>query len=322
MMSLNSLNQAWESQPKAFTRLYKIGPFTISFSSTNAPLGEMLTRAFEHLPKGSSPPNLSIRLWADHKLPTLDWTSILSNGYRGYATPPTYWHYFETLGALSAIDVSENIAYYAIRNLDTLPWWVYGSPLQVILHVWLREKGMQLTHSASIGNKKKALLLTGKGGSGKSVAVLACLKEGLSMLGEDYVLLSQDRVYSIYQTAKWKPHTRVLFPSYEKYISNPDKADSEKALIYYKDLFASQIELSSPIKAIVSLKIGKSLNLQKSNYETVLQSLLLTTIYQLPHPAADTTSILENCIKPLDHYHLTLGPDLSANTAILKGLLS
>jgi len=211
-------------------------------------------------------------------------------------------------------------AYFAVRDLDALPWWVSGSPLQTILHVWMREKEMQLTHCAAITNKKSGILLAGKGGSGKSTTLLSCLQEGFDILGEDYVLLGQERAHSVYQTAKWTPQTRKIFPSYESYIANPDVADREKALVYYKDIFPSQIALSSPIHAIVSLRIGSSPHLEEGTIQNSLQSLLLSTAMQLPHPDPRTNSLLCSFAKPLAHYRLTLGPDLKANVALLRGL--
>lgn len=320
MISFVPLNHAWETLSETFISSYKIGPFTIRISSTSVLLGERLTRAFAHLPIGDGIPDLKIRIWSGPRLPYLDWNRIQSNGYRGYKEGPFYFHNFEMIGTLSAVDVEKGIAYYAIRDPDLLPWWVNGSPLQTILHVWFREKGIQLTHAASISYGKHALLLTGKGGSGKSTTVLSCLREGLNTLGEDYVLLGKSCAYSAYQTAKWKPHTRTLFPFYEPFIANPASADREKALLYYQDLFPLQLALSSEIFAIVSLRVGTRPILEKSDLQTSLQSLLLTTVMQLPHPDPRTNELLQAFAKPLAHYRLSLGPNLSENVALLRGL--
>ncbi len=322
MISFEYLNDAWETFSIEGACSYKIGPFIVSISSTSKHLLETLTRGFAHTAPENVSPDLMIRLWNGPKLPPVDWNLIQTNGYRGYKDPPFYFHFFEMIGALSAIDIERNIAYYVIRDLDALPWWVGGSPMQTILHVWLREKGMQLTHCASIANKKSAILLAGKGGSGKSTTLLSCLQEGFDTLGEDYVLLGPDRAYTVYQTAKWTPHTRKLFPSYESYIANPNVANREKALIYYKDIFPSQIALSSSCHAIVSLRIGPSSHLEEGDLRSSLQSLLLSTAMQLPHPDPRTNSLLRSFAKALAHYRLTLGPDLKTNVALLRSLFS
>lgn len=320
MISFARLNETWETLSEPFISSYKVGLSTIRISSTSAMLGERLTRAFAHLPTGEGIPDLKIRIWSGPKLPYLDWNQIQSNGYRGYKEGAFHFHHFEMIDVLSAVDVEKGIAYYVIRDPDLLPWWVNGSPLQTILHVWFREKGIQLTHTASICDGKHTLLLTGKGGSGKSTTVLSCLREGLNTLGEDYVLLGKSCAYSVYQTAKWMPHTRTLFPFYEQHIVNPAFADREKALLYYQDLFPSQLTLSSETFAIVSLRVGTRPILEKSDLQTSLQSLLLTTVMQLPHPDPRTNELLQAFAKPLAHYRLSLGPNLSENVALLRSL--
>lgn len=321
MIGFDQLHNAWDKLPESVSYFYQIGPFTVQISSHQPRLITQLTRAFAHLSSNHRCADLTIRLWSGPQLPPLDWNLIQTNGYRGYSEHPFYFHYFETIGALSAVDIEKGIAYYAIRDAQRLPWWVSGSPLQVIFHVWFREKGIQMTHGACVCNGKKGILLAGKGGSGKSTTVLACLENGLATLGEDYVLVAPDRTYSIYQTAKWRPSTRAFFPSYESHITNPETADGEKALVHYLDLFPMQILPSSPLFSVVSLKIGTSTYLEKSTVKTSLQSLLLTTVMQLPHPHPHTSQILSERMASLDHYQLTLGPDFKENVFCLKELL-
>lgn len=321
MISLKPFNEAWSQLQETFFSSYKIGPFTVRISSNSASLAHKFIRAFSHLEEKSSPPDLTIRVWENAKLPPLDWNLIHSNGYRGYQDRSCYLHYFEAIGTLSAVDVETNIAYYAVQDAKTLPWWVFGSPFQAIFHVWLREKGIQLTHSASISNGKKGILLAGKGGSGKSTTVLSCLQEGLFSLGEDYLLLAPQKAYSVYQTAKLTPQTRNFFPQYNASIVNPELEGEEKALLYYQDLFPLQLEKSSSLDAVVSLRVGPFTDLQPSNLATSLQGLLLTTAFQLPHTDSRTASLLTKSLSPLPHYRLTLGPDLKANVAALRELL-
>jgi hypothetical protein len=320
MICFEQLDSAWASFSEAAAQSYQIGPFVVRICALDATLVHQLLRACRHLEVADRAADLTIRIWSGAKLPSLNWSLIGTNGYRGYADPPFYFHHFEEIGALSALDATRHIAYYIIRDPSALPWWVSGSPLQVILHAWFREKGLQLTHSAAITNGKKAILLAGPGGSGKSTTVLACLQAGLNTLGEDYILLGKDLAYSVYQTAKWHPHTRTLFPSYESRIVNRESADREKALIYYEDLFPSQIELSSPLHAVASLRVGTSAQLQPADLRTSLQSLLLSTAMQLPHSNPRTMHLMQKSLEPLAHFRLSLGPDLRENVALLRSL--
>jgi hypothetical protein len=327
-----SLDKAWAHFKNIQSSYYQLGPFTVCINFVNERLASKLTQAFNHLKIGPvCDPDLSICLWdssvAERKLPVLDWNLINRNGYQGYYDQHIYLHYFEHINALSMLNTDQNKAYYAVRDIESLPWWVSGSPLQVILHAWLRHHGMHLTHTAAVGNDQAAVLLSGKGGSGKSTTTLACLTEGLHYLGEDYCILEpgkQPRVHSVYQTAKWEPQTRRLFPHYEHCIMNADTADTEKALVYYQDIFPSQIKTSLPIRAVISLKVGTETAPQVQKYEPrlALKDLMMSTLMQLPLYHSDSMSILKDIVASVPQYHLSLGRDVKANVKIIKKILS
>lgn len=325
------IDNVWDPFEKPISSYYQIGDFSLCLEYVNRDLGEKLSRAFNHLKRDPlKDPSLTIRLFdtkkSGVKLPPLDWNLIHLNGYRGYYEKPIYLHYFEQIEALSVLNSEQNRAYYIVKDPEILPWWVSGSPFQVILHAWFREQGMQLTHTAAVGNKKSALLLTGKGGSGKSTTTLACVREGLDYLGEDYSLLSVEntpKVFSVYQSAKWRPGTRKMFPDHEKAIVNPDTADCEKALLYYQDLFPTQIETSSSIRAIISLKIGNQEFplLKPSDPQSSLKSMMMSTLSQLPFYSKKTLLILQNITRQIESFELVLGHDIKANVSTIKELL-
>lgn len=308
------------------SRFFSLGALTLQLDFATPLLEEKLGKAFSHLEVPKQKPDLSISIWdtsaAKTTLPPLPWEQICQNGYRGFSQPPLYFHYFPSIGALSALDAESGRAYYIVRSGKDLPWWVSGSPLQALLHAWLREKGKQLTHAAAVGNGEKALLLTGKGGSGKSTVALACLEAGLSVLGEDYCALEPGKVESVYQSAKWEKHTRTLFSSYERYITNPQEADQEKALVYYGDLFPDRLQKSGALHAIVSLQIGKALSLKPARKGDAIRSLSMSTLSQLPFPDGRTLTLLQKTAASVPLYELTLGPDQRANGAFFQELLA
>jgi hypothetical protein len=324
------LEEAWESLPHPrFSRSHRIGPHTVALSSPHPVLLRRMSEALEHLTIAHElAPDLSIRVWetksGQGKLPPLDWNWIHAHGYSGRSDPPFYFHYFSEIGALSALNIEAKRAYYVVRSASELPWWVSGSPLQQIFHPWLRERGMQLTHSASVGNARGALLLAGKGGSGKSTTTLSCLSGGLLSCGEDYCVVEPGlpRVYSVYQSAKLAPPTRARFPACEPWIVNPESADQEKALVYYRDLFPGQIVPSSPLLGIVSLTIGREPRPQISLGEPRRSiGRLLSTTIQLPFPHRATLRIWEALAQQVKHYEIVLGRDEKENVRAIAALL-
>lgn len=326
------LDEAWShfADPKLY--FYQIGPFPFCLSFATDSLIEPITRAFHHLQIDAIPSKpFTIRLWdtakTTQKLPPLDWNLIYRNGYQGYGSPPIYLHYFDHIQALSLLDTEKNRAYFACQTAATLPWWVSGSPLQVILHAWLREKGVQLTHTAAISNGRTSVLLSGKGGSGKSTTTLACLMKGFHFIGEDYCALEPGRVpqvFSVYQSAKWSSYTRKLFPFYERSIANPQTADLEKALVYYEDLFPGQIKKSSSVRAILSLTIEKTdvPRIKKYNFHSTLKDLMMSTLKQLPFYHSSSMNILKTFTSQVALYQLVLSQNMDANVQAIQDIFS
>ena len=212
-----------------------------------------------------------------------------------------------------------------MRNATDLPWWVGGSPLQVILHWWLRLQGMQLTHAASVGNQKHAVLLTGEGGSGKSTTTLSCLQDGLSYIAEDYCVVepAQSMVYSIYESAKIEKRTREFFPEYESFIANPEEAKQEKALMFYGEIFEKQMKRALPIKAIVALRLGHNEKPVLKDYDkkNILKDLLWSTVKQLPIYHQESFRILNALSEKMPGHQLFLGYDRQANVNVIRELL-
>lgn len=325
------LDEAWSHFPDCISLDYQVGPSILRLCFD--PSLQKLTKALSHLEieRREAPPDLTICLWngsqARPTLPPLDGSLLRSTHYCGHQEGDVYFHWFEAIPALSVLHLEKKRGYFVVPRSEGLPWWVEGSPLQALLHIWLQHQGLQLTHTAAVGNEQGAVLLTGKGGSGKSTTTLACLRAGFHYIGEDYSILeagSEPRVWSIYHSAKWRPHTRTLFPHYEAQIANPAQADQEKALLFYKDLFPGQLRASLPIRAVVSLSVGQDARprLQPSDPFSAIQHLMMSTLKQLPFCGPQTVQFFKNIGSSMNHFQLVLGKDLQANVEVLQALLS
>lgn len=326
------LDKAWGMLPKPICRYYQLSDYVICLAFSHEALIPRMSRALEHLfIQARDKVNFTICIWDTAKggqsLPVLDWNLINANGYQGVQEGPVFLHYFDAIDALSLIDIEKKHAFYVVKDAQKLPWWVGGSPLQVILNVALANKGLHLTHAAAIGDEQGAILLTGKGGSGKSTTTLACLRAGLNYLAEDYCVLSQSTkpmVMSVYQSAKWESHTRAMFSEYEAYIENPLEAQKEKALVFYNDIFPKQIKLQLPIKAIVSLEVGlcEKPKWEKREASHVWSNLILSSLFQLPFLREAKMKSLKEIALTLPNSHLMLGKCLDSNVSMIKEILN
>ena len=72
---------------------------------------------------------------------------------------------------------------------DSVPEWEAMRPLRYALNWWAAENGSALLHAGVVAYNGDAVILTGKGGTGKSTTVCACLESSLDVLADDYCLV-------------------------------------------------------------------------------------------------------------------------------------
>ena len=114
---------------------------------------------------------------------------------------------------------------YWVERASSIPYYEKGYPLSVLLNWWLASRGCHVVHAACIGVPDAGLLLTGRGGSGKSTTTLACVEAGLRIAGDDYVAIDvvASTAHSLYNTVKLKTLADVArFPGLESRVSNLD----------------------------------------------------------------------------------------------------
>jgi hypothetical protein len=214
--------------------------------------------------------------------------------------------------ALNLFDTKSATGVYWTQGIAPLPYWAKASPLRCLLHWWAETKGCQLLHAAAVGCGDSAMLITGKGGLGKSTTALACLDKGLRYLGDDYVLVSLDpvaRVHSLYSSAKLNWDQVRRFPRFADLLANPDRADVEKAVFYLHPGMNDQIVESLPLRLIATPRIA---DVPTTEPETISkralrQAAAFTTLAQLPHASGRTYTVIERLVDRVPGLQLALG---------------
>lgn len=107
-----------------------------------------------------------------------------------------------------------SIRYFApLSNRLKLPWTFFP---EMILHLYilipmieemLIRKGCFLLHAGAAAKDGKVVLWIGRGGTYKTTFVLRSLKEGYSLLGDDFVLVKGSRVFSFPTSPVWLEFT-------------------------------------------------------------------------------------------------------------------
>src|ERR1019366_3211194 len=119
-----------------------------------------------------------------------------------------------------------------------------------LFHWWMESKDCQLVHGAAIGSGGEAVLITGKGGLGKSTTAVSCLTQGLQYVGDDYLVVALDpspRVHSLYSTAKLNWDQMANFPRLAGMAKSHGGPEGEKAVMYLYPAMESLIARSLPL---------------------------------------------------------------------------
>lgn len=317
-----------------FERHYVIGGYPVHLSFAGSALVPRITPALEHLAGNSdSEPSLTICLWdsvsTQTTMPAPPWSAgdyVTRGEIHGFNSRNFQTAFFPWFGALSMLNTSSDLAIYWIRDAAQIPYFETGAPVRAILHWWMRNRGRMVAHAAAVGKPEGGVLLVGKGGSGKSTTALSCLDSELLLAGDDYVLLGEGTapyVHSLYNTAKLDPDHTQRFPHLLPAISNRDRLDTQKALIFLKDHYPQKIAASFPVKAILVPRITGDPDtlIEEASVAAGLAALIPSTLFQQPGAGRQDFERLSSYVKSLPSYYLNLGRDIPAiPSAILEFL--
>ena len=317
-------------------RYFRIGGFVIRLRFAGPALIAHITPALAHLTiEPTTHAHLTVCLW-DSASTGITMSDIpFDTG--GNRIPGEIWSYYDdnlmiiyqpAHDTINLLDKKENQAFYWVRDASQVPFHDHGSPLRMIFHRWMRDRGRLLVHGAAVGLPGRGVLVTGKGGCGKSTTALACLQSELLYAGDDYCLVSgidSPHVYSIYNTAKQNAKDVGHFPWLQPAISNAHALDSEKVLFFFHDFLSEKMSAGFPVTAILIPQITgrKETCLTRVSPAEGMLALAPTTVYQLH--AAEQQKILRSLsefIRMVPNYILELGTDIEQIPQVILNLLN
>jgi hypothetical protein len=341
----NIFQQAEQAAGGSIDRFYTIGGRTVCLRFAGTALIPYLTPALSHLAtEPTSAPALTICLWdqasTDIKMPLLLssfmrslsgawWVHVDSRGeMKGYNSDRIRAVFHPGPNILSMLDVQKNLAVYRVEEASQLPYYERGSPLRSILHGWINDQTNQFVHAGAVGTATGGVLLVGKGGSGKSTTALACLGSKLSYASDDYCLIATAHtpyVYSIYNTAKLRGVADLQrFPHLVPSMSNADRLETEKAMIFLDEHYPDKVIAGFPIQAILLPRVtGQTeTTLKKATAGAALAALAPSTLFQLPGAGKMALQTMSKLVRQVPCYTLALGSDLSKIPNVILRLLS
>jgi hypothetical protein len=198
------------------------------------------------------------------------------------------------------------------------------------LNWFLSKEGVHLMHGAAVSFNGKSILLTAKGGTGKSTTALSCFFAGMSYLGDDYVTVKSGNVitaHSIFNSTKLFPQSFYdTFPLLKDRIWNENGTDkeNEKVTVFLSELYPQQVIREAPLQAImipVIKNVEETKIVPASKVQTMI-SILPATLFQLSLTKSDKMAELRSIVERTPCYFLELGYNLNGVAEIIKSFLT
>lgn len=205
---------------------------------------------------------------------------------------------------LRMIDLEAGQGFYWAPAAERLPYYEKAAPFRVILSRLLGSRSKCMLHAAAVGRAGAAVLLPGRGGSGKSNLALASLEAGLEFVGEDYCLVDIEQllVHSLYCSSKLHPHDLPHFPWFRPMNPRQDP----KAVTFLAPSQGHQLAHRLNLRAIVLPQLGQTDALTPVPPAQALLALAPSTVFQLPGDSQATFAALARLSRRLPCYRLEL----------------
>jgi len=321
----------------AVDRFYSIAGHVIRISFAGTALISKLTRALAHLSSEPSPfPAFTIFVWDSASTgtalpePPRDIQKFLERremcGVKGDRIHAAFE--FAERMRLSILYREKHIAVHWVPDSTSTPFYESAAPFLAILHWWMRDHGHQLAHAAAIGTASGGILLGGKGGSGKSTTMLACLAFGLRCASDDYVLLGDSDpslARTIYNTAKLESrHLLRALSALLPAVSNPGEMEKEKAILFLHEHYPEALIPGFPVRAVVLPRVsgGTASRLTEVSPALGIAAIAPSTMFQLRWSGPEDFRRIASVVRQVPNYVLELGTELVAIPDLIFGLLA
>ena len=206
---------------------------------------------------------------------------------------------------------------------DTVPWWEPSFPFRQVLQWWSEDLPLQPVHAGAVAFGGRGALLVGPSGSGKSTTALTALAEGLDYLGDDYVLLDEERqrIHALYATAKLLPETLDRLPWFREHVGNQEVMHETKAVALLPGrTMRSEADLTVIVVPRVAATTGTRV-VPLSPAET-LRALAPSTMFQLAADRRLVLSKLNRLARAVPGYRIEVGQSVTAVGEALREVLA
>ncbi len=302
------------------SRCLSLAGHSLCFAFAGVKLEPAILSAIAHLPAGSGAPSLTIMGWdgaeTQAALPPPPWAwpeNLPPHGIfrpcgddslRVFVAP---WSHL-----ILMYHAATSRAFVWTRNAAELPTYHHASPLLQVFSWWTRERDLNLVHGGCVGDDDGAVLLVGKGGSGKSTTCLLAAEAGLNYLADDYCVAASAPspvVYSLYRSGKLHRGHLQRFPRLASLAIDPNADEFEKPMIFLGEATGHRVATQLPLRAIVVPRISglETTSFERTSPAEALRALAPSTLLQLGERQSTALQSLADLVRAVPSYRLNLG---------------
>jgi hypothetical protein len=314
--------------------VYELAGYQVRLRFAGEMLARVVTPALSHLPAASFVRGLEILCWdgaatgAALPPPPWPWPAVWPSC--GYLSPFGSPHVRVTMspdtGTIMVFRTDTNQAVFWTPDASRLPTHYHGAPLLTLFAWWTQRHGLHLVHAGCVGTEAGALLLVGRGGSGKSTTSLLCAEAGLNYLSDDYCLVRPapaPTAFALFSSGKLHRAHLATFPRLATLAVDPGPEPMEKPVIFLAREKHFAVVPQQPLRAIVAPVItGRpATSFEPTDVPSALRALAPSSLMQLPNAGAESFRTLAQLARNLPCFRLNLGTERPAIAPAIRELL-
>jgi len=250
--------------------------------------------------------------------------------HRAMALPPGgeafRVHAYEEGTMFFMYSVMENKAVFWTKDARRLPTFFRAAPFLTLMHWWANMQGLRLVHAGAVGTDAGAVLIAGKGGSGKSTTSLLCVLAGMHFLSDDFCLVQAGErplVHCLNGSGKLHRDHFQQFPELAARSVDPVPDAFDKPLIFVHEHFPTQVKTSLPLRAVILPQVtGKdTTSWEPLSASTALRALTSSTMFQFSPDDGSAFRDMAAVLRGLPCFRLLLGTRTAEIPAAVRDIL-
>ena len=242
-----------------------------------------------------------------------------------YSDPGGYISFNRASREMTAFDFENDNYLIALDRLDEASW-LRPERSRPLIEKFMSPHGLVSLHGGTIGRGNSGVLLSARGGSGKSSLVAAAIRRGLNTTGDDFLLLEpgNDRapakIWSLYRWIKLAPSSPAWIDSLGDFEEINKTVVGEKSILSFERIYPEAFTRYQNPSAVIVPSLGGSARLAQINPLEALAAVLPSSV-GMSSRKFEATIQLKGLVESLPCYSLEIGENLDQALDLVEQLL-